>query len=317
MLYFIFLKKLKKGKTMKIAVLGTGAVGGYFGGKLAKAGNNVTFIARGATLEALKTKGLSIKSYTGDFVIKKPKVSANLADIKDAELILFCVKSYSTAEIAKAIKPILKDNVVIISMQNGIDNEDILAEILGKEKIIGSVVFITSSMPEPGVIKHTSYGKIKLGELNGQITDRIKKIEKLFLDSGVPASTSAEIKADLWSKLMLNVAYNGFTTLVGGPLKKYREVPEIQESFLAALKEVQLVARKEDHNVTDKAVENAIEFTKNEDFINFKSSTLLDAEAGKQLEIEALQGAVLKAARKHNLDIPINKLIYALLKMKY
>lgn len=302
---------------MKICVVGVGAVGGYFGGKLAKAGLDVTFVARGQTLEALQREGLRIKSYAGDFTIKKPKVTQDFKTIADADLILLCVKSYSTKEIAKALKRVISDNAVIVSLQNGIENEDILSEILGADRVIGSVVFITSSMPEPGLIKHTSYGKIVLGELNGTVTERARKIEKMFLDSGVPASVTQSIKKELWKKLMLNIPYNGFTSIVRGPLKNYFEIPEAQECFLRALKEVQLVAQMEGHHLTDEDIESAMQFTKADGFTNFKSSTLLDIEAGKPVEIDALQGAVIKAARKYNIDVPINKLLYALLKMSY
>jgi 2-dehydropantoate 2-reductase len=302
---------------MKISIVGVGAVGGYFGGKLAKAGLDVTFISRGATLEALQEKGLRIKSYTGDFTIKKPKVAHDFKAIVDSDVVLLCVKSYSTREVAKALKHVISDNTIIVSLQNGIENEDILSEILGTEKIIGSVVFITSSVPEPGLIKHTSYGKIMLGELDGKVTERVRKIEKMFLDAGVPAGITPNIKKELWKKLMLNIPYNGFTSLVRGPLKNYFEIPEAQECFLRALKEVQAVAQMEGYNLTDEDIESALKFTKTDGFTNFKSSTLLDIEAGKPIEIDALQGAVIKAARKYNIDVPINKLIYALLKMSY
>lgn len=302
---------------MKIFIVGVGAVGGYFGGKLARAGFDVTFISRGQTLDSLKKNGLQIKSYTGDFIIKNPKVTDDFKELAKADIILLCVKSYSTKELAKAIKKVIPDKAIIVSLQNGIENEDVLSEILGKEKVIGSVVFITSSMPEPGLIKHTSYGKIMLGELNGEETERIKKIEKIFLDAGVPASITPSIKKELWKKLMLNIPYNGFTALARGPLKHYFEIPETQECFLRALKEVQAVARMEGYLLTDEDVENALKFTKADGFVNFKSSTLLDIEAGKPVEIEAMQGIIIKTAKKYNLDVPVNKLIYALLKMSY
>jgi 2-dehydropantoate 2-reductase len=304
-------------KQMKIGIIGTGAVGGYFGGKLAEAGLDVTFIARGETLKQLQDNGLKILSYKGDFEIKKPKVTSDLRVLKEVDVILLCVKSYNTKEVAKTLKPYLSDNSIIVSMQNGIENEEILAGILGKNKVIGSIVFITAGIKAPGVISHTGYGKVVFGELNGQISDRIRNLEKVFLEAGVPAGVTSTLKAELWSKLMLNIPYNGFTVLVRGSLLNFHEIPEAQECFYKALKEVQLVAKNEGIIISEEAVENAVKFTKNEKFGTFKSSTLLDVEAGKQLEIEAIQGAVIRAAKKHNLDIPINKLLYSLLKMSY
>ena len=302
---------------MKIGVVGTGAVGGYFGAKLAQAGLDVTFISRGNTLNILQTQGLKIKSYMGDFIIRKPKVAHSFNVIADVDIILFCLKSYNTREVAEALKSRISDKTVIISMQNGVENEDILSEILGKERIIGSVVYITASVPEPGVIKHTSYGKVVLGELNGEFTDRIRSIEKLFLDAGIPCGCTKDIKSELWKKLMLNIPYNGFTALTRGALSNYNDVIEAQECFLRALKEVQAVARAEGHNITDEDVEEVLKFTKSEGFITFKYSTLQDIEANKPLEIDSMQGAVIRSAEKYNIDVPINKLIYALLKMSY
>lgn len=302
---------------MKIGVIGVGAVGGYFGAKLAHAGLDVTFISRGKTLETLKEKGLKVISYKGNFEVKKVKAAHNFDVIKDADIILFCVKSYSTKEIAEALKPRISDKTVIISLQNGVENEDILAEVFGKDRVIGSVVYITSGMTEPAVIKHTSYGKVVFGELNGQITDRLRSIEKLFLDAGIPAGVTSDIKRDLWKKLMLNIPYNGFTAIIGDSLKNYNHVKEAQECFLQALKEVQLVAQKEGHNITDEDIEEVIKFTKNENFGTFKSSTLLDAEAGKSVEIEEMHGAIVRSAQKYKLDVPMVKLMYALLKLKF
>jgi len=302
---------------MKIYGIGVGAVGGYFGGKLAKAGLDVTFISRDKTLDALKKDGLRIESYTGNFTIKKPNVAHDFKTLADADLILLCVKSYSTKEVAKALKDKIKDDTIIISMQNGIENEDIIAKTLGADRVIGSVVFITSSMPKYGLIKHTSFGKIILGELNGEITDRVKKFERMFLDAGIPVGVTTNIKKELWKKLMLNIPYNGFTSVVRGALSNYFQISEAQECFLRALKEVQQVAQMEGLYLTDDDVESALIFTKAEGFTTFKSSTLQDIEAGKPLEIEALLGAVIRAANKHNVDVPINKLLYALLKMSY
>lgn len=302
---------------MKIGVIGVGAVGGYFGAKLARAGHDVTFIGTERTVKAIREKGLLIKSYQGDFAIKEPKVAHDFKAVQNADIILFCVKSYNTAEVAKALKKRISEKSVIISLQNGVENEDVLAEVFGAQRVIGSVVFITSSLVEPGVIKHTSFGKILLGELNGEISDRVRNIEKLFLNSDIPSGVTSELKKELWKKLMLNVAYNGFTSLVGKPLEKFYDFPEAGECFKGLLKEVQTVAGKEGISITDEEVEKSYKFSETKGFTTFKSSTLLDVEAGKPLEVDTMQGAVLKYAKKHNVDVPMNKLLYALLKLKY
>lgn len=302
---------------MKIGIIGTGAVGGYFGARLAQNGEDVLFIARRNTLKALKEKGLIIESYTGNFTIESPKVSPRFEDLADRDLILLCTKSYHTEEIASALKPHLKPKTIILSMQNGVDNEEKLTKILDKNPIIGSVVFITAGIKKSGVIKHTSYGKITIGEMNGEITDRTQVIEKMFLNAAIPASITTNIKKELWKKLMLNIAYNGLTAIVRSSLTKFDDIKEAQETFYEALKEVQLVASSEGINITNKEVDEAYEFTKTKGFTGFKSSTLIDAEAGKPLEIDALQGAVIRSAKKNSIYIPINKTLYALLKLIY
>lgn len=202
-------------------------------------------------------------------------------------------------------------------MQNGVENEDILAEIFGQGRVIGATVVVRSHTPERGVIKHTGFGKITIGELSCKKTKRLEHIAKTFIDCGIPTQISTDIKKDLWKKLIMNIAYNGFTSLVGNALIRYHDIPEAQESFVRVMKEAQQVAQAEGHNVTDEDMEDLIKSTKTEGFANYKTSTLRDIEAGKQLEIDSLQGIVIRAAEKHNIEIPANKLLYALLKLKF
>jgi 2-dehydropantoate 2-reductase len=137
------------------------------------------------------------------------------------------------------------------------------------------------------------------------------------MNSGVPTKISTDIKKDLWKKLILNISYNGFTSITGKPLEKYFEIPEAQECFIEAMNEARMVAQKEGYNITDKDMDDLIRVTHSEGFTSFKTSTLQDMEAGKQLEIDSLQGAILRTAKKHGIEVPINKLLYALLKLKY
>ncbi|MDD3149249.1 MAG: 2-dehydropantoate 2-reductase [Candidatus Gastranaerophilales bacterium] len=302
---------------MKIGIVGIGAVGGYYGAKLAQAGYDVTFIGTPNSVEVLSKKGLKIKSYKGDFHLKNIKVFHDFKHINDADVILFCVKSYNTEAIAKALKPRISKKTAIVSMQNGVDNEEVLADIFGKDRIIGAVVYITSSMPERGIINHTAYGNLVIGEMNEQETERIKTLEKMFLNAGVATKATTKVRKYLWKKLMLNIAYNGFAALTGKNFENYHKIPQLKDAFYGILKEVQLVAKHDGYIITNEDVNEALEFTKSAQFREFKPSTLQDAEAGKPLEIDALQGAVIRTAEKHNLDIPMNTLLYALLKLKF
>ncbi|MFA6990151.1 MAG: ketopantoate reductase family protein [Candidatus Gastranaerophilaceae bacterium] len=301
---------------MKIGIVGIGAVGGYFGAKLAKAGQDVTFIGKENITEHIKEHGLKIISYQGDFEIKKPKAAHPFEAVKDVDLILFCVKSYSTRKVAEALNKRISDKAVIISVQNGIENEKILAEIFGRERVIGSTVYVSAAVSAPGIIKHTAYGKIVLGELTGEITPRLRKIEKLFLDSSIPAGVTDDINKTLWKKLILNIAYNGFTSVINNTLVKFPEVLIAQECFYEVMKEAQAVANEEGIKITDNDIDDLMKVTKSEGFTTFKTSTLQDIEAEKPLEIDDINGIIIKLANKHNIKVPMNKLLYALLKLK-
>jgi 2-dehydropantoate 2-reductase len=302
---------------MKISIIGLGAIGGFFGAKLAHAGVDVTFVAREQSVEKIRKEGITVKSFKGDFQVRHPKVTHDYKEIVDADYVLLCVKSYHTREIAESLKAVLSEKTIIVSLQNGVENEDVLAEIFGADRVIGGVVFASASSPQTAVIKHTAYGNLVIGELDGKITEKSEALQKVLMNSGVPTKISTDIKKDLWKKLILNISYNGFTSITGKPLEKYFEIPEAQECFIEAMNEARMVAQKEGYNITDKDMDDLIRVTHSEGFTSFKTSTLQDMEAGKQLEIDSLQGAILRTAKKHGIEVPINKLLYALLKLKY
>lgn len=302
---------------MKISIVGAGAVGGYLGGKLALAQNDVTFIARGRVLEAMQKNGLRIKSPLGDFQVQSPRVTSDIGQVSNSDIILICVKSYNTIDIAKSIKPFISDNTIIISVQNGIDNENRLSEIIGAEKIIGSVIYIVCDCPEPGLVNHISHESLLLGEINGEITPRLQEIEKLFTKSNISVILSPNIQRELWKKIMLNIAYNGFTTVLKRPLRSLFSIPEGLECYYNVLKEIQTTAKAEGYIITDEEVNETFRISQLPVVTDAKSSTLQDLEAGKALEIEYLQGAVVKTAKKHNIQIPICTMLYSILKTLY
>jgi len=302
---------------MRIGVIGTGAIGGYFGSKLLEAGFDVTFIDVGKTLESIKAKGITINSFIKDIRIEKPNITDDLTVLRDKDLIILSVKSYDTKEVAKKLKCIISDNAHIISMQNGVDNEDILAEILGAEKVIGSAVYLSCNVPEPGIINHTALNRLILGRIDNKDNSTLEKIKEAFEKTGLVIEISSDIKKELWQKLMINIPFNGFTALINGPLEKYAEVPEASESFFEAMKEVQRIAQAEGINVTDKDTQKTFEsFTSSKGFDKTLSSTLQDMQAGRKLEIDSFQGTIIRLAQKHNIKVPINKILYALLMMR-
>lgn len=301
---------------MEIGIIGTGAVGGYFGAKLVKAGYNVTFIGTEPSVEIIKKHGLHIKSVDRDIKIENPSISYELMDIKNADIILLCTKSYHTEEIAESIKDTISDKTIIISFQNGIENENILASALGKERIIAASIYLLGESTSPGMIEHKGSGRIILGEMNQEITPRIKELETLFLNADIPTSVSTNLIKDMWKKLILNSALNGMTAAIGKNLKKINSISEAKQAYFDILKEGQIIAESEGINITDEEIEKIFQMLKQETMLDFKSSTLQDLEKGKPLEIDSLQGTIIKIAEKHNIKAPLNNLIYSLIKLK-
>lgn len=301
---------------MKIGIIGVGAVGGYFGAKLANAGVDVTFIGTSRTVQMVYHNGLYVKSFQGDIHIKEPKIYHAFEAIKDVDVVLFCVKSYLTEPLARALEPRLNKNAIVVSMQNGIENEKILAEVFGPERVIGSVVFISSQLERPGYINHMGFGKVVFGELNGEITQRVQDLKQLFVESEIPAEVTDSINKELWKKLILNAAYNGYTCLIEGALKYFYDVPEAVEMFYKTLKEGQMLAKLEGYEISDEEIAQIMQVTKSEGFLNFKTSTLQDLEKGKPLEVDAIHGVMLQIAERHNVDIPLNKFLYSMLMLK-
>src|SRR5574337_454187 len=185
---------------MKVAVVGVGAVGGYFGGLLATGGADVTFIARGKRLEALRAKGLTVKSVKRDFSIGV-RATDDAAEVGTVDLLLFCVKSYDTESAIRQALPLIGLQTDVLSLQNGIDNEEKIASLIGKEKVIAGVAYIGASAPEPGVVLHQESGKIVFGELDGGVSERVVRLKAFFDRYDFPAETSPTIKAVLWTKL--------------------------------------------------------------------------------------------------------------------
>src|SRR5574337_528001 len=295
---------------MKVAVVGVGAVGGYFGGLLAKGGADVTFIARGKRLEALRAKGLTVKSWKGDFAIPV-NATDNPAEVGPVDLVLFCVKSYDTESAIRLALPMVGQETLVLSLQNGIDNEGKIASVIGQETVLAGVAYIGASSPEPGVIVHQESGKIVFGELDGGVSERVVRLKTFFDRCGFPADASPNMKTVLWAKLAWNAPFNAINTLVGGPVKAILENPRTLE--LARLVTAEVVAVANDSGVRLTFEEVWARNVKFSQHYDVKTSMLQDYEAGKPLEHEALNGIIVKKATGLGLYTSYNLALYALL----
>ena len=188
---------------MKIMVMGSGGMGAYYGGLLAQQGNDVTFIARGAHLEAIRANGLQVKSIHGDFTVSPAKATDSPAEVEPVDLILFCVKTYSTEEAVKAIQPAVGSQTVVLSLQNGIEAAERIGKVIGVDHVIGGATWISSAMEAPGVIKQMSqFRRIVVGELSGGISQRVETLVEAFRPTGITIEASDDIRKILWTKFV-------------------------------------------------------------------------------------------------------------------
>ncbi len=292
--------------------MGAGAVGGYFGALLHRGGVEVTFIARGPHLEAIKARGLQIKSTQETFTVHA-KAVGEPTEVGAVDLILFCVKSYDTESATRQCLPIIREGTVILSLQNGVLNEAKIAEIAGAEQTLGGVAYIGAWVSAPGVITHTAEGRIVFGELQGGISERGRHLEQVFRDAGVPVEISANIQADLWRKLCWNAAFNALNTLVGGEVSILVKHAEPRRLARAVMEEVRTVAASQGVDLPEDVADKLLHWTETS-ATGMKTSMRQDRETGRRLEAEALNGVVVQKGQSAGISTPYNFALYALLK---
>ena len=295
----------------KIAVVGAGAVGGYFGGRLAEAGHDVCFLARGRHLDALRSNGLIIKSCKGDAAIDPVVATDNPDEIGECHIVLFCVKSFDTAETAEAIRPLVGNSTTVISLQNGIENEEVLGEILGKEKVMGGVTFIGSRISEPGVIMHTAAGNLSIGETDGSMSVRGDNICRLFESSGIEARLTENIKKAMWQKMVWNCGFNAITALTGCTASDVLVLDESRIAIESTMIEVITLAKKLGIELSEDLPGKMIAHSEGQGAI--RTSMLIDMESGRPMEIEALNGTISRKAKALGLASPINDTLYGMI----
>ena len=299
---------------MRIAVMGTGGTGGYFGGLLARAGEEVTFIARGDHLEAIRQNGLAIKSVlAGDFSIPA-KATDNTQDIGPVDLVLFCVKAYDNAAAAGQIRPLIGPQTVVLSVQNGIDNEQQIGEVIGAEHILGCVSYVSSTIESPGVIAQTGGpGKIVFGEMQGGTSARTETLQSTLQNSGITAELHADIQVALWQKFLGICGVNGITALTRLPLGEILACEETRNLMRGTMEEVEAVARASGANLPEACVDQSMDlFSSVEPSV--RGSMYYDLAAGRRLELDVLNGTLVRLGSEHGIPTPINFAIYAALK---
>lgn len=299
------------GKKVRVAVMGTGAVGGYFGARLAISGCEVAFIARGRHLEAMRKEGLKVKSLHGDLHVRS-LFTSDPKEIGPVDLILFCVKSYSTEAASKELAPLVGKETIILSLQNGVDNPDKIAALWGKSRTLAGVVYIASQVSTPGTIRHSAGGRIVLGELDGGISEKARAVHQLFAAAQVPCAVSAEIRRVMWGKLVWNAPFCAIACLARATAEEIVESDSLRKLAIDCMEEVREAGKCQGIELAPSVIEEALKLAQN--LGEFKPSMLQDLEAGAPLEYEAFNGIVVNLLRHAGKQAPINEIFYAALK---
>ncbi len=299
---------------MRIAVIGTGGVGGYFGARLAAAGDEVGFIARGEHGRTLRERGLRLRSTHGDLHLPEVVATDDARDLGPCDVVLFCVKSYSTEQAAtQHLPPLMGDDTAVISLQNGMGNLERIAAVVGWEHVLGGLALIFSTITEPGVIEHTAGpARIVFGELDGAARPRTSRFLERCEAAGIDAAVPPDINVAMWDKFAFICALAGTTAAVRLPVGEIREAPRTWQLFRRLVEETYDVARAEGVAVPEGAVEERLAFARSLE-PDTHSSLHHDLVTGGRMELDALHGAVVRMADRHGVEVPMSEAVHAIL----
>jgi 2-dehydropantoate 2-reductase len=301
---------------MRVAVIGTGGVGGLYGGVLARAGHDVVFLARGAHLAAIRERGLQVRSTQfGNFTVQA-QASDNPKDLGQAQLALFAVKTYDLPEAAPAAREVLQDKgSMVLTFQNGLEAPDRVAEIVGAEHVLIGTSALETYVAEPGVVAHTSaFHMVTVSELNGPPTPRLQQVYEALKDAGINVQIVEDGRRALWQKAFNLIPMATATSLCETTLGPIRDVPETAALLESFLQELQAVAAACGYEMPE-APTTARGFIANA-HPGFTSSMARDFERGRRTELDALTGAVVRLARARGVDVPATRTAYAVLKLR-
>jgi 2-dehydropantoate 2-reductase len=299
---------------MRIAVIGAGAVGGAFGAALAKAGSDVTFVARGDHLAAMHQHGLTLMSPRGDLHLNPVKATDVPASIGEVDFVLFCVKLWDVESAGAAIRPIVGPNTAVIPLQNGIDASDRLIPILGKEAVMGGVAQISATIAEPGVIRQTgTFMRLVFGELDGRPSQRGAAFQSLCEAAKFEAVNSNTVLAALWEKFILLATNSSVVALTRLPFGKLRDDPEVFALFEKGVAEVAAVGRARGIALAPELEAKALQATRNFP-AEMLPSMAVDLMRGNRLELPWLAGKVVALGRELGVPTPTFEVMYAALK---
>jgi 2-dehydropantoate 2-reductase len=300
---------------MRIAVMAAGAVGGYFGARLAAAGHDVSFIARGEHLRAIRTRGLRVESPLGDLHIQGAKATSEPRDVGEVDVVLFAVKLWDTEVAAGAARPLVGASTRVLTLQNGVDSVERLQPILGADRVVGGTTHMASVISAPGVIAHTSqFAQMKCGHVDGRGDPALDAFVELARAAGIDAQLSDDINLDRWRKFTFLVGLSGATGMMRLPLGPILADPDTRAFFLDLMQEVVTVGRAGGVALPGDFAQDRLKFADTTP-PGFKASLLHDLEHGSRIELDWLAGKVVELGSRLNIPTPANGAVYAALKL--
>jgi 2-dehydropantoate 2-reductase len=299
---------------MRIAVIGTGGIGGPYGASLAKAGADVTFVARGAHLAAMREDGLRIEGDRGETHIQSAQATDKIAEIGTVDIVLCCVKLWDLEAVAEQIRAVIGPQTAVIPLQNGIDAAERLSTILGKAAVMGGMAFVTGAIVAPGVIRQTgTYQRMTFGEFDGRISERGRRLRDLCEAAGFEGVLSPDIMVPVWEKFILLVPLSGLNALTRLPLGKWRDDPDLLALYVEALRETVSVGVAEGVRLPSDIVDRTLTQMRSMP-PHHTTSMGNDLNRGNRLELPWFAGKVVELGRRHGIKTPVNGFIYAALK---
>jgi len=299
--------------TMRIAIFGAGAVGGYYGARLARAGHDVQFIARGAQAEAMRRSGLFVRSVLGNDRLFPANVTDDVRTVGPADLVVVSVKLWDTDAAAHAILPLIAKSSAVLSLQYGVDKEDMIAGVVGRERVVGGVTYIIADRSEPGTVVHSGrLQRILVGELSSGRSDRVDSIVAMLTEAGIDGVASDNIRCDLWEKFVFLAATSAVTAITRETFGVLRARAETRALIQDAMKEVVEVARAENIPLAGGFVEERMRFV---DSLppDGRTSMAKDLLRGARLELEWLSGAVVRHGERLGVSTPVHRTLWAAL----
>ena len=298
---------------MRIAIVGSGGLGGYFGGRLAAAGADVSFLARGAHLEALQSRGLRIESPNGNLHLSRVTATDDASQVGPVDVAFFAVKLYDTESALPLLPPLVGPDSVVIPFQNGVESVDMLSRAIDRRNLAGGASYIQAALEQPGVIRHIALDRIIFGELDGTRTPRLERLFEACREAGVTPVLSEHIDVEIWSKFVHLTALSGMTAVTRSPVGPVRDDPDLFAMWQAALVETVAVARAKGIDLPRSLFDDLKTFIEQLP-AQSGSSMLQDLERHRRLELPWLSGAVVRMGKAVEVETPIHRFIATVLK---